>query len=444
MVFAIHKSTMITTLIFLLLCPLSSPATFSQPSVLDNRFGARVIKSPADPNLQFYVTVPVSGTHLEHFATVSAQIWFDGTWSETESLVTSLIFQEHCKPSQSQSVTIYDIGAHVGFYTLLSLVHGCRAHAVEVNPHFVDLLRLSLQFNNLDPATLKIHQKLIGDETHHSTFNGKSANPTWQTDGGDKFPTMSIDDIDPEGGPILFMKLDIEGTELIGLSSATNVLNRLRFLMVEVTVFAGQQNPDAKAAQQLEAAQTLALLRASNFRLFRCDNDETKLLANLVDARDDYELTTLEDFLEFVEFQKLHCIKHDRFHCQIDVFGHKNDEVWPESIVNHIPELEDKGDNGKSNSNSNSNSQLGSATEIFRVRGGNDFEKTWPPIFIDNNSKIKFSVGVDAKAYDIVVERSEQGVQHFIRVLCDAVNLDVVGCSYMVEVLEQLLVKNEL
>jgi FkbM family methyltransferase len=140
-------------------------------------------------------------------------------------------------------MTIYDLGANVGFYTLLfsRLVGpGGAVHAFEPVARNVRYLRRHLELNPTFSAT--IQEFAVGRKTGMVSFDGSSgwsmgrvvARPEADTS---RFPAVSLDDFVYERGgesPDL-IKMDIEGGEVDAIGGMSKLLaERFPVLLVSV------------------------------------------------------------------------------------------------------------------------------------------------------------------------------------------------------------------
>lgn len=132
----------------------------------------------------------------------------------------------------------YDIGANVGFFSLLlaSLVGPCgKVHAFEPSPPEADAIDALVGCNNL-AKIVHIHRMAVSDETGHSTFlssglTGMLANAP-QSKGEhvgvmtQSVPTTTLDDFVFARGhpPPNFVKIDVESAEAMVLAGAERVL----------------------------------------------------------------------------------------------------------------------------------------------------------------------------------------------------------------------------
>lgn len=152
---------------------------------------------------------------------------------------------------------MFDGGAHKGFHTLHMLrLPGCaRVYAVEADPFMAETLRTVLDGQALPggPDLTFVKKALVGDASvteiawksssshvgrSSIVSNGKKRSTIWQDNTEIEYreamtvPAITIDTIlagDP--GPVPFLKLDLEGADLISLRGARQTLTKHRPLI---------------------------------------------------------------------------------------------------------------------------------------------------------------------------------------------------------------------
>jgi len=126
---------------------------------------------------------------------------------------------------------VFDIGANVGFYTLLaSTLVGAGGHvyAFEPLPRNIDYLRQHLLLNQVNNVT--VIEAAASAGTGFATFEdgGPSAMGHLSLSGSLQVKTVGIDDLISRGivrSPDV-LKLDVEGDEMLVLSGARSALER--------------------------------------------------------------------------------------------------------------------------------------------------------------------------------------------------------------------------
>lgn len=147
------------------------------------------------------------------------------------------VFYEYAKKSKF----IYDIGANVGYYTLIS------AKAVEKNNGMVYALEplpgnLLLLQKNVDAnlnRNIKILDYAISDSTGTALFSNSENNvantlsvssPTFKSNDSIQVKTITLDELVEKkiGLPPDLLKIDVEGSELEALRGSEKVLKKYR------------------------------------------------------------------------------------------------------------------------------------------------------------------------------------------------------------------------
>ena len=125
--------------------------------------------------------------------------------------------------------TIYDIGANVGFYTLLSSKlagNDGMVYSFEPNPLNINYLNQHIKLNNLD--NVKVFDYAVSDNVGFAFFeNDTNSSMGYLSNNGKlKVKTTSLDYL-YEGNEIKkpdFIKIDVEGAELSVLKGAEKLL----------------------------------------------------------------------------------------------------------------------------------------------------------------------------------------------------------------------------
>lgn len=212
----------------------------------------------------------------------SLEISLFGTY---EPFQTSLV-----KAEVQPGMTVVDVGANIGYYTLLfgrMSTPGGKVFAFEPVPQNLEILRRNLAANGIDNveivskaasnqpgvAPFFLSQKNLGD---HSFFAADQGRKILEVE------MVRIDDV--VEGPVDVVKIDIQGAEQRALEGMRRTLERSPAVTL-FTEFCPKSLSDAGGS----ASAFLALLRQYRFELFHIDEyasrlekaDETKLLAEL-------------------------------------------------------------------------------------------------------------------------------------------------------------------
>ena len=134
------------------------------------------------------------------------------------------LFETYIKPGK----VVFDIGAHAGYYTLLSsVIVGAEGKvlAFEPNPCNYRNLVNNVKINRL--GNVEMLETAVSDENGHSFFESGSGTGTGRltSEGCIKVRTVRLDDLVVERNirPD-FMKIDTEGAEMLVLRGARQVL----------------------------------------------------------------------------------------------------------------------------------------------------------------------------------------------------------------------------
>jgi FkbM family methyltransferase len=148
-----------------------------------------------------------------------------GSWLGTYESHVQRLFCERVKPGD----IVFDIGANVGFFTLLaSKLAGPTGHvyAFEPLPRNLHYLERHLRLNGITNVTMQ--PLAIAAATGSARFrSGQHASMGYLTDAGDlEVSTVSLDDLIANGiAPRpAFIKMDIEGAESDALRGASSLL----------------------------------------------------------------------------------------------------------------------------------------------------------------------------------------------------------------------------
>lgn len=138
------------------------------------------------------------------------------------------LFEEHVRPGS----TVLDVGAHVGYYTVLSAVlageHGA-VWAFEPNPNNAHFLRRHVEINGL--RTVRVTEAAVSDANGTARFDFGSGSGTGHlAEGGAvEVRTVRLDDFCAEHGIApAAIKIDVEGAETSVLEGARATLARHR------------------------------------------------------------------------------------------------------------------------------------------------------------------------------------------------------------------------
>lgn len=147
------------------------------------------------------------------------------------------VFQKHLKPGMH----ILDIGANIGFFTMLSaslVTQTGSVMAIEPNSENVKLVELSRRANGFDQVT--VVQAAAGRELGLLVLNTAYSNGTTaalsedaaQLADATTVPCLRLDDIAPADRQFGFIKIDVEGAEYNALLGASALIRRCHPVIV--------------------------------------------------------------------------------------------------------------------------------------------------------------------------------------------------------------------
>lgn len=149
-----------------------------------------------------------------------------GCWLGSYEFEKQILF---AKTIQTGSV-VFDIGAHVGFYTLLAselVGSGGKIIAFEPLPRNIHYLKEHLRLNGCKNVT--VIEAAVGSEQSNITYFEEGRNSSTghlSSKGRLEVKAVSIDELVSKGEipPPDFIKIDVEGAEFLVLSGAKSIL----------------------------------------------------------------------------------------------------------------------------------------------------------------------------------------------------------------------------
>jgi FkbM family methyltransferase len=124
----------------------------------------------------------------------------------------------------SKGMTVFDVGAHAGYYTLmLSRLVGDtgRVFAFEANSRNAANLREHIRINRIN--NVEITEAAVAEKKGETRFSGDGYTGKI-SESGLVVPTVRLDDYPTPG----LIKMDIEGAETLALQGATRILSEQR------------------------------------------------------------------------------------------------------------------------------------------------------------------------------------------------------------------------
>lgn len=124
--------------------------------------------------------------------------------------------------------TVLDVGAHIGFYSLLAAKRGARVFAVEADPSNAAMLRHHVEINGYgDRITIfeiAATERAKEVTLYRHAYNRGESNIIEKGLASGRVPGRTLDSLDLP--PIDICKMDIEGAELLALKGMEKTLKR--------------------------------------------------------------------------------------------------------------------------------------------------------------------------------------------------------------------------
>lgn len=218
-----------------------------------------------------------------------------GVW---EPLETDLV-----KKEIKEGDTVLDIGANIGYYTLIfaKLVgENGRVFAFEPDPENFAILKKNIEINGYQNITLV--QKAVSNESKMIKLylsGRKGDHRIYDPNNGKHRPAIEVeavrlDDFFGDGhGPIQFIKMDIQGAEGRAFLGMTDLLDKNKSIKI-VTEFV----PKMLKMCGTEPADCLDFLLTQNFKFYSLNEERKKIT-----------LTNLDDLLMPNTNTNLFCVK---------------------------------------------------------------------------------------------------------------------------------------
>lgn len=155
--------------------------------------------------------------------------WIKGSsinscWLGTYELDKQVLFSKYLKPG----MTVYDVGANVGFYSLLSSLlvsETGKVYSFEPLPANISYLKKHIELNNLKNVSIVENAVCNKVSTVRFNFGDNRSAGFISNDGEIEVETISIDEFIRQGNPSPdIIKMDIEGAEYEALLGAKELL----------------------------------------------------------------------------------------------------------------------------------------------------------------------------------------------------------------------------
>ena len=160
-------------------------------------------------------------------------MWLGGFEREESMLVTRLL---------GDGMTFVDVGAHIGWFTMLAgaaVGPAGRVFAFEAFPPNVVGLRTNVELNHL--KSVKVYAVAASDQPGILELGIQAGSDTGSVTAGPRAAVgivavgaVKLDDVLPADVLVHLMKIDVEGLELSVLRGANEVLGRTQAVLIEV------------------------------------------------------------------------------------------------------------------------------------------------------------------------------------------------------------------
>lgn len=152
-----------------------------------------------------------------------------GYWLGSYEMGKRLAFEREIKPGS----TVYDIGANVGYFSLLASIlvgESGKVFAFEPLPRNVEFLRKHISINKL--SNIEVIEAAVSSQSGEAFFDlgASTAMGHLSDSGGLEIQMVSLDDMVSAGEikPPDYIKLDVEGAEYDALRGAEVVIDKFQ------------------------------------------------------------------------------------------------------------------------------------------------------------------------------------------------------------------------
>jgi len=157
-----------------------------------------------------------------------------GYWLGSYEMEKQKVFSK----SISEGDVVFDIGAHVGFYTLIAsklVGETGKVYSFEPFPKNISYLKKHIRLNKLD--NVKIVDRAVSNKTGEVFFEaGQNSSTGKISKNGQKIQSIKLDDFIKENIPVPdIIKMDIEGGETETLKGAEITLRKYRPVILLAT-----------------------------------------------------------------------------------------------------------------------------------------------------------------------------------------------------------------
>ena len=183
-----------------------------------------------------------------------------------------LAIAEECIRS---GMTVWDVGANVGVFSVAAAARGATVVAFEPDVWLADLLERTRSLSENHNLNLSVIPVAISDKDGVAQFmiaeRGRASNALEEAGGHSQMggvrqkrmvPTLTLDTLCQTLAAPDFLKVDVEGAELLVLQGATALLSRRPNLLIEVS--------------DNHAEQITCILKNAGYHLFDAERGVTQ------------------------------------------------------------------------------------------------------------------------------------------------------------------------
>jgi len=215
-----------------------------------------------------YVTAGGHKLYIDKWdTTISQELILSGKWEDYETE----LFKKNIKPGD----TVVDIGAHIGYYTVIAaqlVGDKGKVYAFEPDPKNYQLLQRNVKLNGYSNVVLV--NKAVSDKSgqahlflnNENTGDHRIFNPELDRRSLSIATTTLDDFFKDKEKRVDIIKMDIQGAEARAFQGAMKVIARNRHIKL-ITEF----YPQALQQSEISAEEYLALLQKHAFKLFNID-----------------------------------------------------------------------------------------------------------------------------------------------------------------------------
>jgi FkbM family methyltransferase len=161
-----------------------------------------------------------------------------------------------------------DVGAHIGWFTTIAskrVGDSGQVYAFEPYGSNAAMLKENVAHNNC--ANVRVVEAALGSQPGTLTLarggqdSGGVTALDWASDGRVQVPMTTLDQAVADVGPIMLMKVDVEGWEAHVLGGGARTLTRTKYVLIEI-------NRPALAKAKSSSEELFDLLRNAGFTKF--------------------------------------------------------------------------------------------------------------------------------------------------------------------------------